>query len=225
MVVGLTGGIASGKSTVSRMFRDDGVPVICADELAREAVKPGAPALEEIRRVFGEDMIGADGALDRTKMAQIVFPDAAKRAALEGIIHPKVAEGKDRLIRELELAGHDTVIVDVPLLFEKGWDKGCDLVIVVFVPRSVQEERLIKRDGLSREDARARLDAQTPIEEKKTLADRVVDNTGPLEQTLGQVKTLVKELRTLAGEAISRKGGEVESAGPDSGAKASCRQG
>lgn len=199
VVVGLTGGIASGKTTVSRMFQEAGIPVICADELAHEAVEPGSPALEEIRRTFGEDVIDGDGGLDRARMAQLVFRDPEKRRILESIIHPRVAEGKNRRIKEFAQSGHRIVMVDVPLLYESGWEKEFDLVVVVHVPPSVQTERLTRRDNMTPEEARSRLDAQMPIREKKKLADRLVDNSGTPEETLAQVKDIIEELRMRAG--------------------------
>jgi len=198
LVVGLTGGIASGKSTVSRMFADQGIPVICADELARDAVRPGSDALEEIRSTFGEDVLDEHGGLDRAAMARLVFHNATKRKLLESIIHPRVAEEQQERLRRLELEGHRIAIIDVPLLYESGWEKAFDLVIVVYVPAEVQEHRLMARDKISREDARSRLDAQMPIEKKKKLADRVVDNTGGMKHTLDQVKSIMEELEALA---------------------------
>lgn len=198
LVVGLTGGIASGKSTVSRLFVEAGVPVICADELAREAVKAGSPGLAEIRRAFGDEVIDPQGELDRAAMARVVFHQADRRELLESIIHPRVAEGKRKRLTELQRQGYSLAIVDVPLLYETGWDQFFDLVIVVTVSRETQEERLRARDGMSREEARARLDAQMPIEEKAKRAHRVVDNSGSVERTREQVDVLVTELTSMA---------------------------
>jgi dephospho-CoA kinase len=198
LVVGLTGGIASGKSTVSRSLQGAGIPVICADELAREAVKPGSPGLEEIRRLFGDEVIDTDGNLDRKAVARVVFSDDSKRKALESIIHPRVSEEKDRILSTLEGQGHSIVVVDVPLLYETDWQRQFDLVIVVYVPKALQEERLIKRDQISREEATSRIAAQMPIEKKKELADRIVDNTGDLAHTYVQVQRLVEELQAMA---------------------------
>jgi len=198
LVVGLTGGIAAGKTTVSRLFQDLGVPVICADELAREAVEPGAPALADIRRIFGPTVIDDAGGLDRAGMAKVVFQDPTKRKILEEIVHPRVAEAKDKRLRELQRAGHRIAMVDVPLLFESGWDRLFDLVIVVYVPASVQLERLMQRDHMRLEEARSRLDAQMPIEDKRKLGDLVVDNSGTPEETREQVRRLWEELERLA---------------------------
>jgi dephospho-CoA kinase len=203
IVVGLTGGIASGKSTVAQMFREAGIPVICADELAHDAVRPGKPALEDIRRAFGQEVLDDSGQLDRPAMARIVFRDPDRRSVLESIIHPRVAEEQHRRIAELEREGHAVVVVDVPLLYESNWEKAFDLVVVVYVPRSSQEERLMVRDGLSVEDVRARLDAQMSIEEKEGRADRVVDNSGGVQHTHRQVMALVSELRELVRSRVS----------------------
>jgi dephospho-CoA kinase len=197
LVVGLTGGIASGKSTVSRIFQENGVPVVCADDLARRAVEPGSSGLEEIRRVFGHGVFDAQGELDRAAMARIVFQDPEARKLLESIIHPAVSREKDRILAELESQGHEIVIVDVPLLYESSWQRNFDLVIVAYAPRDVQEQRLIQRDHMSPQEAQARLDAQMDINEKKTLADRVIDNTGDLEQTRRQVENVLRHLKAL----------------------------
>jgi dephospho-CoA kinase len=198
LVVGLTGGIASGKTTVSRMFEEAGVPVICADELSREAVAPGSPGLEEIRRLFGDEMIDDQGGLDRPRMAQVVFQDEAKRRLLESIIHPRVEDGKNRRIKELESQGHRMVVVDVPLLYESGWDRHCDMVLVVYVSGETQMDRLVSRDGIADLDARARLDSQIPIDDKRRRADRVIDNSGSIEHTREQVKRVLEELAVPA---------------------------
>lgn len=198
LVVGLTGGIASGKSTVSQMIEEAGVPVICLDELSHEAVRPGKPALADIRREFGEQVIGENGELDRTSMAEVVFKDERKRKVLESIIHPRVAEEKAERITALEKQGHKVVVVDVPLLYEVHWDRHCDLVVVVYTPREDQERRLVIRDGLSLEEARLRLDAQMPIEEKKRRADLVIDNSGTKGQTRAQVEQVLDHIRDRA---------------------------
>lgn len=199
LVVGLTGGIASGKSTVSRMFEQAGIPVICSDELAREVVRPGSPGLAEIRRIFGKDVLDDEGGLDREAMARLVFQDRSQRKLLESIIHPKVEEEQNKRLKALESKGHSVVVIDVPLLYEVGWERFVDLVVVVYAPRQVQEERLLNRDGMSSADARSRLDAQMSIDEKRRLADRLVDNGNTLEHTRRQVATIIEELKEAAG--------------------------
>jgi dephospho-CoA kinase len=198
LIVGLTGGIASGKSTVSKMFEQAGIPVICADELAREVVKPGSRGLAEIRRIFGPDVLDQKGDLDREAMARLVFQDQSKRKVLESIIHPRVEEEQNRILNALEAQGHSIAVVDVPLLYEVEWERFVDLVIVVYAPRNAQEERLRNRDGMSEDDARSRLDAQMPIEDKRRRADRLVDNGKTLEHTRWQVERLIEELKETA---------------------------
>ena len=204
-VVGLTGGIASGKSTVARMFEEAGVQVICTDELAHEVVKAGSRALREIESAFGPDVIGRDGELDRSAMAGAVFQDESKRKVLESIIHPRIAEEMERRKLELAQTGHGMVVVDVPLLYEVGWEKMCDAVVVVFAKPSDQERRLTDRDGLSPEGVRFRIGAQASIEEKAKAADYVIDNTGSLEQTLSQVQETLKQLQLKAGRRSNKE--------------------
>mgnify|MGYP005840773695 FL=1 len=205
LVIGLTGGIGSGKSTVSKMFQGVGVPVICADDLARKVVEPGSPALEEIREVFGEEVIDREGKLDRAAMARVVFADASRRKKLEAIIHPRVKEEKDRLVEQLEQEGHLIAIVDVPLLLETGWQDSFDMIILVYVPREIQEKRLICRDNISVEEARSRLNAQMCIEEKRDLADRVIDNRGSVDETRKQVGQIFEDLKIMAANKKSAR--------------------
>jgi dephospho-CoA kinase len=198
LVVGLTGGIASGKSTVDEIFRESGIPVVCADNLAREAVTRGSPALEEIRRRFGDEFLDETGNLNRTAIAQLVFQDAEKRKALESIIHPVVLEKQLSTLEELSRQGHAIAIVDVPLLYENELQDLFDLVLVVYVPAHVQESRLVERDKMTSDEIRDRLDAQMNIEVKKGMADVIVDNTGSVEQTRAQVLRIIKQLESLA---------------------------
>ncbi|MCA1961613.1 MAG: dephospho-CoA kinase [Desulfomonile sp.] len=197
-VVGLTGGIASGKSTVLKIFEAEGVPVICLDELARAVVRPGAPALEDIRATFGEEFINSDGELDRDLMAGVVFRDPEKRRVLESITHPRIMQEASTLLRFFEQSGHSIVVEDVPLLYEIGFDKWCDVVVVVYVPKEVQERRLIERDRMTPEHARARIASQMPIEEKKRRADYVIDNTGDPESTRRQALEVLERIRAQA---------------------------
>jgi dephospho-CoA kinase len=203
LIVGLTGGIASGKSTVSEMFRESGAAVICFDELAHAVVEPGRPALEDIRRIFGEEFITPEGGLDREVMATAVFRNQGKRKQLEAIIHPRIAEEVQNRVAEFERQGHFMVVQDVPLLYEIQYERRCDCVVVVYVPREVQKQRLISRDGMSPEDASSRLDAQMPIEDKRARADYLVDNSGDLESTREQVDRILEELRSEAARKAS----------------------
>jgi len=189
--VGLTGGIACGKSTVSRMLEARGAAIVDADRIARDVVSPGRPALLDIRETFGDDVIGADGSLDRKRLGAIVFGDEAARKKLEAITHPRIRAEMKRQIEEWNAKEPGRlVVVDIPLLFESRLDRmfAFEDILVVYVPREVQLERLMARDGMSREDAERRIDAQLPIEEKRRLADVVVDNSGTLEETERQVE-------------------------------------
>jgi len=135
-------------------------------------------------------------------MAELVFSDPRSRKALETIIHPRVMQEKEALVERLRQEGHPVVLVDVPLLFESGWETAFDLIVVVYVPRQVQEQRLIERDGMTRKEARSRLDAQMPIEEKKARADRLIDNSRSWEETREQVRTILKELKGQAAKKV-----------------------
>lgn len=198
LVAGLTGGIASGKTTVSRMFSEEGVPVICADELAHKAVLPGSSAIRRIADVFGRDVLDGEGALDRNAMARVVFRDPGKRALLESIIHPWVAEERDRLLNDYLRQGFPVTIVDVPLLFEANWEGAFDLVMLVYVPREIQEERLALRDEMNETTMGERLDAQMSIDDKKRRSDIILDNQGPFEETRERVRSTLKKLLELA---------------------------
>lgn len=195
-LVGLTGGIATGKSTFAAALRDLGAPVIDADALARDAVRKGSPALAEVSRVFGPGVIGPDGELDRKGMAAIVFRDPAARARLEGIVHPAVRAAVAAETARLAAAGRDLAFYDVPLLYERGLDREVDCVVVVHAPREVQLSRLRARDGLSPTEAEARLSAQMPVDEKAARADVVVDNRGDLASLRSRAGPLLAALRS-----------------------------
>ncbi|MFS8523229.1 MAG: dephospho-CoA kinase [Limnochordales bacterium] len=194
IVAGLTGGIASGKSTVARMFAELGAAVVSADEIAREIVEPGQPAWEEIRGAFGDEVLNPDGTLNRRRLGAIVFADEARRRRLERITHPRIREVMARRIEDLA-AGGTPVIAEIPLLFESEASLSLvDVVIVVYADPELQLERLMARDGLGREQAEARMAAQMPIEEKVMRADFVIDNDGDLERTRAQVRRVWEEL-------------------------------
>lgn len=198
ITVGLTGGIASGKTTVSAMFRELGIPVICADELAHDAVKTGSPALREIREVFGDEVFDQYGELDRLKLGSRVFGNPLLKKQLERIIHPAVALKKQELLDYYVSQGHPIVVIDVPLLFEAEWDKAVDVILVVYVSRDLQAERLVQRNGLSAEEAQARLNSQWSIEDKKDKAHMVIDNSGSIEETRIRFRQVIDELRAMA---------------------------
>ncbi len=201
-VVGLTGGIASGKTTFAGVLRVRGVPVVDADALARAAVAPGAPALAEIARAFGPGVLAADGTLDRKALAAVVFADPAARRRLEAITHPAVRRGMAEETARLAAAGHPLAFYDTPLLYEVGLEGALDSVVVVWAPRDVQRARLAARDGLSGAEAEARLAAQLPIDEKAARADFVVENVGAPADLDAKADRLLADLRAGRGRRL-----------------------
>ena len=192
MRVGLTGGVASGKSTVSRMLAELGAVVIDADLLAREVVAPGTDGLAEVVAAFGPGMLTADGELDRAAMAVIVFGDEARRRVLEGIVHPRVrARGA-----EIEAAAAEGAVVvhDIPLLAETGQAAAFDAVIVVDVPVETQVERMVGLRGMTRDDAEARVAAQATRGDRLAIATHVIDNTGTCEELRARVDAVYAAL-------------------------------
>lgn len=195
MVLGITGGIASGKTTVAQAFQAMGAVVISADQLAREIVRPGAKALRQIAAHFGQQVIKEDGTLNRQLLGDIIFNDQGARLVLNSITHPAIAELAGKRLREAELGGAPLVVYDAPLLFEAGADKQVDMVLVVKVDERVQLARLMARDGIDQQQARARIDSQMPQREKAARADFVVDNSGSPEETEEQVRALMNDLK------------------------------
>ena len=197
--VGLTGGIGSGKSTVSKGFARLGAKVLDADEVARGVVLPGRPAWTKLRETFGSEFFHSDGKLRRSKLRRLVFSDPELRSRLNAIVHPEVMRAIERRSEELTFLAEDAVVlVDVPLLLEVGLAHRFDKVIVVYVNESVQIERLAQRDGLSIEEAGQALSAQMDLREKVKQADFVIDNSGTLEETQSQVEKVWEELVALA---------------------------
>lgn len=188
MNIGLTGGIATGKSTVSRLLAERGAAIIDADVIAREIMEPEHPVLAAVSERFGPGVLNADGTLNRKKLGEIVFSNPEERKALEALTHPAIrAEMKQRM-EELEAADpHRLVVADIPLLYESGLDPLFERIMVVYVPREVQLTRLMLRDGLSKEAAEQRINAQMDIEIKKERADILIDNSGGLEETKRQI--------------------------------------
>jgi dephospho-CoA kinase len=199
ILVGLTGGVATGKSTVAKMFKQCGAVVIDADELAREVVKPGKPAWREIVALFGKTVLNQDRSLNRQVLGNIVFRNPNKRRQLEQIIHPRVAREQARLTRQAARTDPAAVVIyDVPLLFEAGIDKRVDKAIVVTVDRKTQISRLKKRNGLSQAEAIRRINSQMPLAKKIQRADHVLDGTLPRSSLRQKVGNLLQELRPLA---------------------------
>ena len=198
ILVGLTGGIGSGKSTVAEMFKDEGFYVIDFDYLARIVVKPGGNTWKEIVDYFGSEILSSDRSINRSKLAEIVFSDAKSRKALEGFIHPRIFEERDTLIKDIQQQDPNAiVIIDVPLLFELSLNKNFDKIILVYVSRAVQIKRAVERGLHIENEVEMRLKAQIPIEEKKMVSEYVIDNESDLKTTRDQVKKVIHELRKL----------------------------
>ena len=203
IVVGLTGGIASGKSTVSRFLSDAGAHIIDADQIAQEVVEKGAPAYFDIVDHFGEEILLADGAIDRKRLGDLIFNDPEKKAQLNAIVHPRVNERAGQMLSYLARKSPDAVIVlDIPLLFEVEREKGLAEVIVVYVPEALQRERLMKRDGIDEKAAMARIHSQMPIEEKRNRATIVIDNSKDVEATRQQALTIFQGLKERAQQTV-----------------------
>jgi dephospho-CoA kinase len=187
--VGLTGGIGSGKSAVSALLHDLGATVVDADALAREAVAPGSDGLAEVVAEFGDDVIAADGSLDRVAMAAKVFADPSARARLEGIIHPRVRQRAAEIEARARADDPGAVVVhDVPLLVETGQQDAYDVVLVVDVPVPVQVDRLVRLRGMSEHEARGRIEAQADRGTRLAAADVVIDNSGTLDALASRVR-------------------------------------
>ena len=195
-LIGLTGGIASGKSTVARRLVEHGAVHIDADELARRVVAPGKPALAAIVEEFGPDVLRSDGTLDRAKLGELVFADEAARAKLNAIVHPAVRELSTKLIDRAEQEDPDAVVVyDVPLLVEAAVDHPFDLVVVTSAPRKTQVERLVEQRGFDPLQAQARVDAQVDNTSRLAIADVVIDTDGSLAHTMSQADALWNRIR------------------------------
>lgn len=188
MILGITGGIASGKSLVTEYFRQFNYPIIDADIVSREVVEPGEKGLEAVRNEFGNEIITDSGDLNREKLGQIIFADEDKRDVLNNILHPIIWETIETRLLEYKKQNADLIVMDIPLLFESNMLDIYDHTLVIYVPENVQLERLMARNGLSKEEARQRIEAQMPLEEKKRLADTVIDNSGIKENTFAQVE-------------------------------------
>lgn len=187
LTIGLTGGIASGKSTVAHMLKELGIPVIDADIIAREVVEIGEEAYVQIIETFGNDILQENGEIDRAKLGAIVFHDEEKRKQLNAIVHPAVRKKMMAQKEEYMNSGEQTVVLDIPLLLESKLTHLVDKIMVVYVDESVQLERLMKRNGFSSEEAIARIRSQMPLAEKVAYADAVIDNNGTIEKTREQL--------------------------------------
>lgn len=194
-LVGLTGGIASGKSTVAAILRRLGASVINADKLAREVVEPEEEAWKEIVATFGVDILDEDKTLDRRKLRKIVFENPEARKKLEAIIHPKVRALAERRIRELASAGSSVIVYEVPLLFEAQIHLWLRPVILVACDTETQKKRLLERDHVTELEAQQHLDAQMSLEEKRKLADYVIENDGNLKELEEKVRAVLQQIQ------------------------------
>ncbi|MHC0037399.1 dephospho-CoA kinase [Pseudoneobacillus sp. C159] len=197
LIIGLTGGIASGKSTVTRMFLDLGIPVIDADVEARRVVEKGENAYQQIVETFGEEIVAVDGEIDRGKLGTIVFHNEAKRLQLNAIVHPAVRERMNSEKERLIAAGHPVVVLDIPLLFESKLTHLVEKVLLVYVGEDVQLQRLMARNGLPKNDALARIHSQMPLKDKISLADEVINNNGTVDETQDQLLRILENWKVI----------------------------
>lgn len=186
-IIGLTGGIGSGKSTIDSWFREWHIPVIDGDKLAREAVNPGSPALSILADVFGKEILSEEGTLKRRQLGQIVFQDKAKLSRLNQIMHPAIWHLVESRLKACKDVGEKLAVLDMPLLIEAGWQSRVDSVWVVYVSTEVQISRVMKRDGLKRSQVMAIMQNQIPVKEKLSYADVIINNGGSEENTRRQV--------------------------------------
>lgn len=194
MNIGLTGGIACGKSTVAAMLVRRGAVLIDADQIAREVVEPGSPVLERVAARFGQAVLLPDGGLHRKKLGEIIFNDASARDDLQNLLHPPIRTiMKERMQRYESERPDRLVVVDVPLLFESKLEWMFTEVMLVYIPRELQLQRLMQRDGITLEQAESRLRAQMPIDDKKALAQIIIDNSGELAETERQLELFWRE--------------------------------
>lgn len=193
MIIGLTGSIASGKSTVSNILLEKGYPIVDADRIARQVVEPGTAVIQQIEEAFGRDVIHEDGTLNRERLGTLIFDEEEKRKRLNNIIHPAI---RAEMLRQKEAhlqAGAKTVIMDIPLLFESNLQSYVEKIVVVAVTPAIQQERLMKRNGFTEEEAVNRIASQISVEEKAAAADAVIDNNGTVEETEKQIIQLLEK--------------------------------
>jgi dephospho-CoA kinase len=205
LIVGLTGGVASGKTAVSKVLKEQGAYIIDADRIARELVQPRKPAWKEIIRAFGQEILQEDGSIHRKKLAGKVFADAKQRKLLNRMLHPRIRKEMDRRVKEIGQRDPEAIVViDAPLLVELGNHRQTDKLIVVTSTRTQQLERLKDRDGANPEEALRIVSSQMPLEEKLKFADFVIRNEGSLEETKRKAREVFKELRKVAHQMKKR---------------------
>lgn len=191
-ILGLTGGIACGKSTISAYLKEFGIPVIDADECSRAVVEKGSIGLEKLTEIFGNKILEKDGTLNRKALGQIVFSDSEQLSLLNSVMEPLIREEISRRLNQENNV--DLVVLDAPLLIEQHYDKICDFIMTIDVPKKIQLERLIERDKLSEDEAKSRIESQLSSRERNGFADVVIDSSGTVEQTRKQV---IKWLKTI----------------------------
>ncbi|KAL5983813.1 hypothetical protein ACLOJK_017907 [Asimina triloba] len=208
-IVGLTGGIASGKSTVSNLFKASGIPVVDADVIARDVVRKGTGGWKKVVATFGDEILQENGEIDRAQLGQIVFTDPAKRQLLNRLLAPFISSGIFWEVVKLWFKGSKVVVLDIPLLFEAKMDQWTKPIIVIWVDPETQLQRLMSRDDISVEQAKNRINAQMSLDSKRTKADIVIDNSGSLDDTREQFKRVLTEVKrplTWREFGLSRKG-------------------
>jgi dephospho-CoA kinase len=193
MIIGLTGGIASGKTTVSKMIKSEGIPIVDADVIAREVVEKGETAFEKIVKTFGTGIVNSEGGLDRQKLGAIVFNDEKKRLLLNEIVHPAIRIRILENVERLKQSGFKTIVLDIPLLFESKLTYMVEKIIVVYVDHELQKDRLKQRDQFSDDEALVRIASQMPLTDKIALADEVIHNHGSIAETKQQLLTILKK--------------------------------
>lgn len=193
-IIGLTGGIASGKSTVSKMFKEREIPVIDTDQIAKTLLNEDKDIYKEILKTFGEDVLTPNQEINRNKLAQIIFKDKEKRKKLNAIIHPKVKEITLHETTHLKDLKQPLIVLDVPLLFEADFDSVCDVTIVVYARKKDQISRLLSREGIGEAYAKQKINAQMPLSKKKELADYIIDNSKSILETRKSFERVLKEI-------------------------------
>jgi len=193
MIIGLTGSIASGKSTVSQLLKEKGYAIIDADIVARLVVEPGSNTLKEITNQFGSEVLHADGTLNREALGTMIFHNPVKRKQLNELMHPAIRNEMLKQRDEMKNQGLETIIMDIPLLFESRLQHFVEKILVVSVSEEIQLERLIKRNSLSKEEAEIRIKSQLPVSEKEKGADAVIYNNGSIEESKIQLERILKE--------------------------------
>jgi dephospho-CoA kinase len=193
--IALTGGIATGKSTVAILFRDLGATIVDADQIAREVVQPGALGWQKLRDFLGDEYFDSEGNLDRAMLREAIIRDPACRSTIDAIVHPLIVEAMEQRWESWRQGDRThPLIFDIPLLFESGMQSRFDIVILVYVPSEIQVARLMQRDGLTREAATRTLTIQLPIDTKRAAANLVIDNSGTVEETARRVRSVWNEL-------------------------------